>query len=62
VRSGRRKLAANHVAEDVDYLLGGAGGGLGGTVDLLEGVVELRVVEGDDRLAEGILALLTFLT
>lgn len=48
-----RQLAANHVAENVYDLLGGAGGGLGGAVDLLEGVVELAVVEGDDRLAEG---------
>src|SRR5690242_340198 len=48
-----RQLAPDHVAEDVDYLLGRAGGGLGGAVDLLQGVVEVDVVEGDDRLAEG---------
>ena len=46
------QLAADDVAEDVDDLLGGAGGGLGGAVDLLQGVVELRIVQGDDRLAE----------
>ena len=43
----------DHVAEDVDHLLGAARGRLGGAVDLLQGVVELGVVEGDDRLAEG---------
>src|SRR6476659_2383909 len=48
-----RQLAADHVAEDGDDLLGGAGGGLGGAVDLLQGVVELPIVEGDDRLDEG---------
>jgi hypothetical protein len=34
-QSWLRQLAPDHVAEDVDYLLGRAGGGLGGAVDLL---------------------------
>ena len=42
-----RQLAADHVAEDVDHLLGRARGRLGGAVDLLQRVVELGVVKGD---------------
>ncbi len=46
------QLAANDIPEDVDHLLGLARGGLGGAVDLLQRVVQLGVVEGEDRLAE----------
>jgi hypothetical protein len=50
---GSGQVAGDHVAEHVDDLLGGASGRLGGTVDLLQGMVEVGIVEGDDRLAEG---------
>ncbi len=49
---GLRQLAADRVAQDVDDLFGGAGRRQSGAVELLESVVELGVVQGEDRLAE----------
>jgi hypothetical protein len=46
------ELAGDHVAEHVHDLLGVARRGLGRPVDLFQRMVELLVVEGDDRLAE----------
>src|SRR6187397_811342 len=48
-----RQLALDHVAQHVHDLLGRARGGEGGPVNLLQRMVELAVVKGDDRLPEG---------
>src|ERR1044072_2223769 len=50
---GLGELSADHVAEGGEELGGGGRGAVGGAVVLLEGVVEVAVVEGDERLAEG---------
>src|SRR5436190_12069302 len=47
------QLAANHVAEDVHDLISRASCGLRGAVDLLESMVQLGVVQRDDRLGQG---------
>src|SRR6266511_4714328 len=47
------RLPADRVAEDLDDLLRRLGDGHRGSVDLLERVGQLAIVNGDDRLAEG---------
>jgi hypothetical protein len=48
-----RQFARDHVAEDVNHLLRRARGRLRSPVDLLQRMVELGIVKGDDRLSEG---------